>query len=295
MKQFFTFHFSLFTSSPEARKGQAIALVALTILILCLSAFMTINTGVIFYRRIQMQNAADCAALSATKILARSLNTIALNNNLIYGLPGLTGLPPVFWGGGDMLKDLKGAYETFRGVQTAWVRAGSGQAFAVGYKVARLNGADRAYPTGSFSMKLKGRNLSVRWWKIVEIPFIGSIPVPCPPFRTRYRPAYYRRRWATDTKKAQPTHTIKFTVIKNEYRAFGKSLFGGKVKEKKTYANAKAKLFYDVKRSYWAHYGGFPRSRNASWLEKSFLAPPGMFNPWQFNTYLVPVGVTYLH
>jgi len=73
----------LFTFSPEARKGQAIALVALTILILCLSAFMTINTGVIFYRRIQMQNAADCAALSATKILARNLNVITYTNNAI--------------------------------------------------------------------------------------------------------------------------------------------------------------------------------------------------------------------
>ena len=278
----------------KARRGQAIVLFALTMLVMCLFAFMTINTGVIFYRRIQMQNAADCASLSATRILARSLNTVANTNNVI-GIPEVY-IPIILWGNCDMNINLKSSYEALRSIETAWVRAGSGQAAAVGVKVAKLNGADVAIPTGSFSLKLKGRKIRVWWYKLVKIPFVGTVPVPWPPFKTTYNPAYYRRRWETRTKKAQPTHNIRFTVYKNEYRAFGKSLFGGRITEKKTYANARSKVYYDVKKSYWLHYGGFPRSSRASWEEKAFIPQPlSAANPAQFNAYLIPVGVSYFH
>jgi len=51
----------------KKERGQAIVLTALTVLVMCLFTFMVINTGVVVYRRIQMQNAADCAALSSTR------------------------------------------------------------------------------------------------------------------------------------------------------------------------------------------------------------------------------------
>jgi hypothetical protein len=238
--------------------------------------------------------AAVSASLSATRILARTLNIIANTNNVI-GIPEVY-IPIILRGNCDMNIELKDSYEALRSIETAWVRAGSGQASAVGVKVAKLNGADVAIPTGSFSLKLRGRKIRVWWWKLVKIPFVGTVPVPWPPFKTTYNPAYYRRRWAIKEKKAQPTHKIKFTVYKKEYRAFGKSLFGGTLKEKKTYANAKSQVFYDCKKTYGLHYGGFPRSSRATTLEKMFIPQPASaLNPAQFNAYLIPVGATYLH
>ncbi|MFH1957517.1 MAG: pilus assembly protein TadG-related protein [bacterium] len=282
--------------------GQAIVLVALTILVMCLFAFTTINTGVVFYRRIQMQNAADCAALSSARITARSLNTIAQANNVIgithiYCVGGF--MTPIFWGSAIMLKSMKGAYEAMRSLETAWVRAGAGQAALVGRRVAQLNGANLAVPTGGFGMRLRGRRITVYWTKCIRIPTPSgtiSIEIPWPPFRTRYDPAYYRRTWAQGERRAQPTHNISWVVRKNAYSPFGKSLFGGSMSSKQTYANARARVFYDCTRNFWANYGGFPRERNAGWMERAFIPQPASFmNPAQFNAYLVPVGVAYFH
>ncbi|MFH1353408.1 MAG: Tad domain-containing protein [bacterium] len=284
----------------KSERGQAIVLVALTLLVMCLFAFTTINTGVVFYRRIQMQNAADCAALSSARIMARSLNTVAQANNVI-GIPQVPCvggfLPPILWGRSMMMmKSMKGAYEAMRTLATAWVRAGAGQAAAMGYKVAKLNGADTWIPYGGFSLRLTGRKIRVYYWKkCIKIPTpSGTIVIPIPDFSNfpkSYDPAYYRRNWAAGEKTAQPTHTIRYVVSKNAYKPFGQSLFGGSMSSKSTYANATARVFYDCTRNFWANYGGFPRSK-----EKMFIPQPvSVMNPAQFNAYLVPVGAAYFH
>jgi len=288
---------------PHYQTGQAIVLVALTLLVMCLFAFNIINTGVVFYRRIQMQNAADCAALSSARITARALNTVATCNNVIsfpssFCTPGF--LPTIFWGMTPfMLKSMKGVYEAMRSIETAWVRAGVGQAAAVGFRVARLNGADTWIPTGGFSLRLRGRRIRVFYYKrCIRIPTpSGTILIPIPDFGNfpkNYDPAYYRRTWATGTKKAQPTHRISYVVSKRSYQPFGRALFGGSMSSNRTYASARARVFYDCRRNYGFHYGGFPRSRSGSWMEKAFIPQPfASFpvggNPAQFNAYLVPV------
>jgi len=278
----------------KRESGQAIVLTALTMLVMCLFAFMVINTGVVFYRRIQMQNAADCAALSSMRLTARSLNTIASINNAI-GAPEVF-LPVIINGNCDMNIALRSAYEALRSIATGWNQGSAGQAIYVGREVAKLNGADKVLSTYSLGLKLSGRNLRVWWYKLVTVPPIGTVPVPWPPFRTRYRPAYYRRSWEKDEKKAQPTHKIKWRAYKNAYQPFAGSLFGNLASARETVASAQAKTFYDTKKSYGLHYGGFPRSRNASLLEKMFIPQPlSVANPAQFNAYLVPYGVTYLH
>jgi len=314
---FLTYHFPSTASHQTERgqapipsayggaTGQAIVLVALTILVMCLFAFMTINTGVVFYRRIQMQNAADCAALSAARTTARTLNTIANANNVI-GIPDIycVGgfLPPIVWGKRiGMMKSMRGAYEALRSLETAWVTAGAGQSAAMGYQVAKLNGAKAGIPTGSFSMKLKGRKISVYYYsRCIKIPTPwGPIPIPIPDldnFPKRYNPAYYRRRWETDVQKAQPPHKTKWRVYKDAYQPFGGALFGKLSKSKQTWASAQAQVYYDCKKSYFLHYGGFPRSSRASFMEKMFIPQPlSPANPAQFNAYLIPYGVTYLH
>ncbi|MBU4133712.1 hypothetical protein KKH42_00155, partial [bacterium] len=248
----------------------------------------------------QMQNAADCAALSSTRILARSLNVVANTNNAI-GIEQITCiggfLPPIVWGNSHMLKSMKSAYEALRLVETAWVRAGAGQAALVGYQVAKLNGAKAGIPTGSFSLKLKGRKIKVWFYKCIKIPTPwGTIEIPIPQGTKTYNPAYYRRSWATDEQKAQPTHKIKWRVYKDAYQPFAGSLFGNLSKAKDTWASAQSKVFYDCKKSYALHYGGFPRSRNASFMEKAFIPQPiSVLNPAQFNAYLIPYGISYFH
>ncbi|PKM99389.1 MAG: hypothetical protein CVU78_06595 [Elusimicrobia bacterium HGW-Elusimicrobia-2] len=285
----------------KKESGQAIVLTALTMLVMCLFTFMVINTGVVIYRRIQMQNAADCAALSSTRILARSLNVVANINNVIgiEQVPCVGGFLPMLFGtlSPMMMKNMKSAYESLRSIETAWVRAGAGQAAAVGYQVAKLNGAKAGIPTGSFSLKLKGRKIKVLFWKCIKIPTpSGTIEVPIPMGMKTYNPAYYRRAWATDEQKAQPTHKIKWRVYKDAYQPFAGSLFGSLSAAKPTWASAQAKLFYDCRKNYALHYGGFPRSRNASLEEKMFIPQPlSLANPAQFNAYLVPYGVSYLH
>ncbi|MCD6311358.1 MAG: Tad domain-containing protein [Elusimicrobia bacterium] len=278
----------------KKESGQAIVLVALTVLVMCLFTFMVINTGVVFYRRIQMQNAADCAALSSTRITARSLNTIASMNNGI-GVPEVF-IPIIIKGNCDMNIDLKSAYETMRNLATGWNRASAAQASFVGSEVAKLNGADTVKRTYSLALKLSGKKIRVWWYKLVTLPIVGTIPVPWSPFKTSYNPAYYRRSWATKDKKAQPTHKVKFRVYKKAYQPFAGSLFGNLSSARETRASAQAKVFYDCKKSYALHYGGFPRSRNASLMEKTFIPQPvSVANPAQFNAYLIPYGLTYFH
>jgi len=209
-------------------------------------------------------------------------------------------MTPIVWARSIMLKNMKSAYEAMRSIETAWVRAGAGQAAAIGYKVAKLNGAKKAgIPTGSFSLKLRGRRITVYWMKCIRIPTPSgtiSIEIPWSPFRTRYNPAYYRRSWETGEKKAQPTHRLKWRVYKKAYQPFAGSLFGNLSKSKDTWASAQSKVFYDCKKNYWLHYGGFPRSRNASFMEKMFIPQPvSVLNPAQFNAYLIPYGISYLH
>jgi len=283
----------------KKERGQAIVLTALTVLVMCLFTFMVINTGVVIYRRIQMQNAADCAAISSTRILARALNVVANTNNVIgttdacyFGF-----LPVIAWANSSMPKMMKSAYEAFRRIETAWVRAGAGQAAAMGYKVAKLNGAKAGIPTGSFSLKLRGRKIKVWFYKCIEIPTpSGTIVIPIPTGMKTYNPAYYRRSWETGEKKAQPTHRLKWRVYKKAYQPFAGSLFGNLSKAKDTWASAQSKVFYDCRKTYGLHYGGFPRSRNASFMEKMFIPQPlSVMNPAQFNSYLIPYGISYLH
>jgi len=192
---------------------------------------------------------------------------------------------------------MKSAYEAMRSIETAWVRAGAGQAAAIGYKVAKLNGAKAGIPTGSFSLKLTGRKIKVLFWKCIKIPTpSGTIVIPIPMGMKTYKPAYYRRGWATDEQKAQPTHRLKWRVFKKAYQPFAGSIFGNLSKAKDTWASAQSKVFYDCRKNYFLHYGGFPRSRNASLMEKLYIPQPlSPMNPAQFNSYLIPYGISYFH
>src|SRR5262245_26837870 len=63
--------------------GQALALFALTMLLLTLMVLMTIGIGMAATRRTDLNNAADAAAYSAAVETARTFNSAALLNRAI--------------------------------------------------------------------------------------------------------------------------------------------------------------------------------------------------------------------
>ena len=66
--------------APARRRGQVLVVVLLGMTALVGLAFYAYNVGTQVNRRVEMQNAADAVAISGAAWMARSMNTIAMNN-----------------------------------------------------------------------------------------------------------------------------------------------------------------------------------------------------------------------
>jgi len=80
---------------PRRQRGQVATLFALGAMGLVMLLLMLLNTGSFLEQRIQVRNAADAAAMAQANWVARSLNTMALNNVAITQGFGLSVLAAV--------------------------------------------------------------------------------------------------------------------------------------------------------------------------------------------------------
>lgn len=74
---------------PRMRRGQVLLIVVTAMVLLASLVFFVYNLGVNTNSRIEMQNAADSAAISGSEWMARSMNIIASNNVTIARMIGV--------------------------------------------------------------------------------------------------------------------------------------------------------------------------------------------------------------
>ena len=70
----------LFTPRATRRRGQILIMTLLGLTVLVGMVFYLFNVGTQVNRRVELQHAADSAAISGTAWMARSMNTVAMNN-----------------------------------------------------------------------------------------------------------------------------------------------------------------------------------------------------------------------
>lgn len=249
----------------KSKKGQSLVLVAFAIMVLAMFSFMIVSVGQLTYTRIKMQNAADAAALTGARVMARSLNRIAAANVAMNGLVQrirLLGREGYF-----VESSLVSAFRAARTALTAAVRAGSGGWVLIAAReAARRNGADGVspgIPPPTLSLQLQAQRGNPWVYKVVH-----GIPVPWPPFRVGMGTIMYLRRWEPSRLKAQPTHRVRYRAYTNAPRPFAASLYSGiRTASTRVYAMSEAKVWLDVRPDAAVHNGGFLRVSEQRWWE----------------------------
>ena len=121
----------------SARPGVVIIIMLLALILLALMIFYVFNSGHHIERRVKTQNAADTAAIVGATVMARSFNTVAMNNFSITRMIGtinlLDSVPlaiemAIGESGGGRLGDIEAVGlavedQLDRGVTNVWVRA----------------------------------------------------------------------------------------------------------------------------------------------------------------------------
>ncbi len=269
-------------------KGQILPLVALTVLVLSMFSFLVWNLGMLEFNRQKMQTAADAAAISALRCRAAFYNAMGPMNAgthtmCMYMFHNIKE--------GGMLKEMKSVYQTYVSALKAMNQGAGGAPYLTGYQAARLNGAERSVGTfikGGRGTGMKGRKMKFTLFKIVNVPFVG--PVPIPVGRKTFNPAYYCRKWENSYRKAQPKQEMVWTAYKAN-QTFASSLIGLR-KPARAQAIAQAKIYLNVRENAAMHNGGFPRNKSEGlW---GWGIEPITFWP-QFDARLVPARGMIAH
>lgn len=208
------------------------------------------------YWQMRMDEAADCAALSAARAQAEMLNRIAVKNAQInqflpkvgYGRESFSVIPVE-----NYIKLLRAKKELGRDV-SGFRRFPAG----VGFVVARLNAATG--PGGYWPMPMDPYLAS----KDVHAILVNKMP---PAFYYKYvEKAFYARTWGPGARLAQPPHKTTWLVSRNGIRS-----------------QATARLWLDVPSHSFFGNGGFPR------VKESLLGGVGIQSQFpQFNAQLAP-------
>lgn len=197
------------------QKGQVLPMVAALSLVLVLFWMIIVDAGYLIREKIRLQTAADAAALSGARWMARGLNLIGSFNNYLI----LTGYPYL-------------TNENLRGVVEGILRAQDGfkvifsdiGVYGVAAQIARRNGADFLVPAQLPKGLLikRNRGLVIYGQVIPEPPFF--IPTEINPDAERWycrdwQPKRYPKLkspgWAKPVLKQQPPHRIRVIAFKS--------------------------------------------------------------------------------
>lgn len=240
------------------KSGQAMGLTIMVLLVLCMFTFMIVNFFEIEYNRMKMQNAADAAALTQTRLMAYAMNKIS-QANLAKNVCGLIKIGSLM----AILKDTKPVFQAESATQKLFNRWGGGFVTWGAREAAKANGADKASLSGGgASLKLTPRKRTIVLYKLITVPILGTIPFPVGRFKDNY--AFVERKWEPNKKKAYPPHWCLWRATKNSKTPFAAGLLGIK-KSKNIMATAKAEVWLDMKKSNFWHNGGFPYKNQSFW------------------------------
>jgi len=196
------------------QKGEVLPLVAVVSVMLVFFWMIVVDAGYLIREKIRLQNAADAAALSGARWMARGLNlTSSFNNYLIFtGFPYFTNIK------------LKGLVKAILRAQDAFkIIFSEKAAYGVALYVARQNGADFLVPAKVPAGLLIKRNRGVVIYGeiIPEPPFFIPVEINtdakrwyCRQWQPKRYPKLKAPAQVKGILKQQPPHRIRVIAFK---------------------------------------------------------------------------------